>query len=69
LRGLSSDLLRRAQRVGAVRADVNPDDITAAVWALRGVIHSERTDPTHRGQELWRRHLETILRGFRGEDG
>jgi AcrR family transcriptional regulator len=69
LRGLSSKLLRRAQRVGAVRADVNPDDITAAVWALRGVIHSERTDPTHRGQELWRRHLETILRGFRGEDG
>jgi AcrR family transcriptional regulator len=65
LRRRSTELLRRAQRAGAVRADVVPDDITAAVWALRGVIHSERIDPAHYGQELWRRHLETILRGFR----
>jgi AcrR family transcriptional regulator len=64
LRELSTELLRRAQRSGAVRADVTPDDIAAAVWALRGVIHSERNDPAHHGQELWRRHLETILRGF-----
>jgi hypothetical protein len=28
------------------------------------VIHSERNDPAHHGSELWRRHLETILRGF-----
>ena len=67
LRGLSTELLRRAQRAGSVRNDVTPDDITAAVWALRGVIHSERTDPGRRGRELWRRHLETILRGFRPE--
>lgn len=53
-----------AQRAGAVRADVTPDDVAAAVWALRGVIHSERNDPAHHGAELWRRHLETILRGF-----
>lgn len=65
LRGLSTQLLRRAQRAGAVRKDVTPDDITAAVWALRGVIDSERTDPGRHGRELWRRHLETILRGFR----
>jgi hypothetical protein len=50
--------------VGAVRADVTPDDVAAAVWALRGVIGSERGDPVRRGRELWRRHLETILRGF-----
>jgi len=65
LRQRSTELLRRAQRAGAVRADVEPDDITAAVWALRGVIQAERTDPAHHGHELWRRHLETILRGFR----
>jgi AcrR family transcriptional regulator len=65
LRRRSTRLLRRAQQAGAVRADITPDDITAAVWALRGIIHSERTDPAHHGQELWRRHLETILRGFR----
>lgn len=64
LRRRSTKLLRRAQRAGAVRADVTPSDITAAVWALRGVIQSERTDPTHHGEGLWRRHLETILRGF-----
>ena len=64
LRRLSTELLVGAQRTGAVRADVTPDDVAAAVWALRGVIHSERNDPTHQGAELWRRHLETILRGF-----
>jgi AcrR family transcriptional regulator len=65
LRRRSSALLTRAQQSGAVRRDVNPADITAAVWALRGVIHSERTDADYRGQALWRRHLQTILRGFR----
>ncbi|MET0456142.1 MAG: TetR family transcriptional regulator [Mycobacterium sp.] len=65
LRELSTQLLRSAQRAGSVRDDVTPDDITAAVWALRGVIHSERNDPDRRGRELWRRHLETTLRGFR----
>ena len=69
LRRRSTELLRRAQRAGAARADVTPDDITAAVWALRGVIQSERTDPTHHGHELWRRHLETILWGFRSAPG
>jgi AcrR family transcriptional regulator len=64
LRGLSTGLLRSAQRAGSVRDDVSPDDITVAVWALRGVIHAERTDPGRRGGQLWRRHLETILRGF-----
>jgi AcrR family transcriptional regulator len=69
LRRRSTELLRRAQRAGAARADVTPDDVTAAVWALRGVIQSERTDPAHHGHELWRRHLETILRGFRSAPG
>ncbi|GAB7067118.1 TetR/AcrR family transcriptional regulator [Mycobacterium hodleri] len=67
LRRLSTELLIGAQRAGAVRADVTPDDVAAAVWALRGVIASERVDPERRGAQLWRRHLETILRGF-GDD-
>lgn len=65
LRDLSTDLLERAQAVDAIRPDVTVDDITAAVWALRGVINTERTDAAHQGDELWRRHLRTILRGFR----
>jgi len=64
LRRLSTELLEGAQRAGAVRADVTPDDVAAAIWALRGVIGSERVDPVRRGAQLWRRHLETILRGF-----
>ena len=64
LRQHSATLLVRAQRAGAVRADVTPADVTAAVWALRGVIQSERLDPALRGRALWRRHLKTILRGF-----
>jgi AcrR family transcriptional regulator len=66
LRRRSTELLEHAQTAGAVRSDVTPDDVTIAVWALRGVIHSERTDPAHRGKELWRRHLATIMRGFGG---
>lgn len=64
LRGRSTALLTRAQAAGAVRADLTPDDITIAVWALRGVIQSERIDPAHRGRQRWQRHLDTIMRGF-----
>jgi AcrR family transcriptional regulator len=60
----SAALLARAQQAEAVRNDLTPADITAAVWAIRGVIHSERTTSVHAGQELWRRHLRTILDGF-----
>lgn len=67
LRGLSTKLLKGAQREGTIDKDVTPDDIAAAVWALRGVIHSEQIDPSRRGRKLWQRHLETILRGFRSQ--
>ena len=65
LRGRSTALLRRAQRAGVVRKSVTPDDVAATVWALRGVIASERVDPARRGRDLWQRHLATTLRGFR----
>lgn len=64
LRRRSAGLLTRAQSVGAVRADLTPEDITIAVWALRGVVQSERIDPAHRGRRRWQRHLDTIMRGF-----
>ena len=65
LRRRATALLTRAQQAGAVRADLTPDDITIAVWALRGVIQSERIDPAHRGRHRWELHLDTIMRGFR----
>ena len=68
LRARTAALLARAQQAGAVRSDLTTADITAAVWALRGVIQSERTDPVHRGQALWRRHLQTVLRGFHDDE-
>ena len=38
-------------------AEIGRHDVKGrAVWALRGVIQSERTDPAHHGHELWRRH-------------
>ncbi|MHA3024718.1 TetR/AcrR family transcriptional regulator [Mycobacterium sp. BMJ-28] len=64
LRRRSTGLLARAQEAHAVRADLTADDITIAVWALRGVIQSEQIDPAHRGQQRWQRHLDTIMRGF-----
>ena len=64
LRGRSAALLARAKQAKTIRTDVTPADVTAAIWAIRGVIQSERNDPAHHGKELWRRHLRTILRGF-----
>ncbi|WP_308160624.1 TetR/AcrR family transcriptional regulator [Mycolicibacterium goodii] len=64
LRRRSAGLLTRAQTAGAMRADLTPDDITIAVWALRGVVQSERIDPAHCGRQRWERHLDTIMRGF-----
>lgn len=69
LRRRSTALLTRAQQANAVRADLTPDDITIAVWALRGVIQSERIDPAHRGRRRWQRHLDTIMRGFSPDAG
>jgi hypothetical protein len=62
---LSTQLLEGAQRAGSVSQRVTPDDVAAAVWALRGVIQSEQIDVRRRGRKLWQRHLETILLGFR----
>jgi AcrR family transcriptional regulator len=65
LRRRCSVLLARAKRAKAVRRDVTMADVTAAIWALRGVIQSERANSAFPEEELWRRHLQTVLRGFR----
>ncbi|ABK70357.1 SbtR family transcriptional regulator [Mycolicibacterium smegmatis] len=59
LRQQSAALLSRAQRSGAIRHDVTPADVTAIIWALRGIVAAGGAD------DLWRRHLDTVLRGLR----
>lgn len=59
LRQRSAALLSRAQLAGAIRDDVTTVDVTATVWALRGIVQSGG------GDDVWRRHLDTVLRGMR----
>lgn len=59
LRQRSAALLSRAQLAGAIRDDVTTMDVTATVWALRGIVQSGG------GDDVWRRHLDTVLRGMR----
>ncbi len=42
LRRRVAELLARAQEAGAMRPDLTPADITATVWALRGVVQAGR---------------------------
>jgi AcrR family transcriptional regulator len=56
---------RRAQRAGAVRADLTVADIYAALWSVRGVV-----EQTHLvAPAAWRRHLAILLAGFRPGPG
>jgi AcrR family transcriptional regulator len=64
LRDRSTALMERAKDAGAVHGDVTADDVASTVWALRGVIESEVVDPARSGRELWRRHLDVVLRGL-----
>ncbi|WP_161630342.1 TetR/AcrR family transcriptional regulator [Mycobacterium sp. UM_CSW] len=59
LRQQSAALLSRGQRSGAIRQDVTSADVTATIWALRGICAAGGAD------DLWRRHLDTVLRGLR----
>lgn len=59
LRLQSAELLSRSQRAGAIRDDVTPADVTTTVWALRGIVAAGA------GDDVWRRHLDTVLRGLR----
>lgn len=63
LADLTEQLLARAQRAGAVHPSITPVDVSAAVWALRGVVQASRIRGA--GEGAWRRHLEITLAGFR----
>ena len=56
-------LLDRAKAGGGVDPQVTVGDIAAAVWALRGIIHT--------GEDVapgaWRRHMTYVLAGFRAQ--
>jgi AcrR family transcriptional regulator len=57
-------LLARAQEAGAMRSDLTPADITATVWALRGVVQAGRAVSTQLDDAAWRRHLAHVLDSF-----
>jgi len=63
LRARTQRLLEQAQDGGGIREQVTVDDIAAAVWALRGIIHT--SDQSAPG--TWRRHLTYTLAGFRSQ--
>jgi AcrR family transcriptional regulator len=61
LRAIGQQLLARAQRSGAVRAELVYEDIGMLLWSLAGVVESaHRVDP-----QLWRRTLEIMLNGMK----
>ncbi|MDJ0345370.1 helix-turn-helix domain-containing protein [Streptomyces sp. H10-C2] len=53
-------ILERAQSGGGIDAQVTVGDIAAAVWALRGIIHTS----AHAAPDAWRRHITYLLAGF-----
>ena len=56
LAALMTELMRRAQRAGAVRPDARPEDIPTLMCGLAAVVHNGRD---------WRRYLQLMLDGFR----
>ncbi len=64
LRRRVAELLVRAQEAGAMRPDLTPADITATVWALRGVVQGGRAVSTQLDDAAWRRHLAHVLDSF-----
>jgi AcrR family transcriptional regulator len=53
-----AELLTRAQKAGAVRADVRPDDIPMVMCGLGAVVQNERS---------WERYMRLVLDGFRAD--
>lgn len=64
LRRRAAELLVRAQEAGAMRPDLTPADITATVWAVRGVVQAGRMVSTQLDDAAWRRHLAHVLDSF-----
>lgn len=61
---LAAVILRRAQEAGAVRTDVQPQDLTFLLMAAASTLHSML--PGLR-EDLWKRYARVILDGLRPE--
>jgi AcrR family transcriptional regulator len=60
-RELSAEIFLRAQKQGALRDDVTPQDLFFVIWSQAGIIRATRNvAPT-----AWRRHLHLMLDAFR----
>ena len=55
-----SELIRRAQKAGALREDLIVDDIPMVMCGIGSATKKE-----HRCQDAWRRHLTIVLDGMR----
>jgi AcrR family transcriptional regulator len=58
-----TQLIERAKRVGAMRADLAIEDLAFVVWGISQTV--ERTADL--APRLWRRHLALLLDGFRAD--
>lgn len=61
---LVTELVERARRSGAIRADAAPQDI-AAIFAMLGAAYEMRVPSA---PDLWRRYLALVLDGLRATD-
>ncbi|MFB7495821.1 TetR/AcrR family transcriptional regulator [Streptomyces sp. NPDC056161] len=61
LSDLTGQLLTKAQHGGGVTTEVTVGDIAAAIWALRGIVHTSGDV----APDAWRRHVTYVLAGFR----
>ncbi len=57
LRPMTTELIRRAQEAGALRADFTPEDLSLVFWGTDRVIDL--------APDSWRRHLGFVLDGLR----
>ena len=60
---VSSELIGRAQAIGAVRADARGDDVGLVMCGLAAVLESGW------GDTAWRRYLSLVEQGLRAVDG
>jgi hypothetical protein len=58
-----AQLIERAKRAGAMRADLAIEDLAFVVWGISQTV--ERTAAV--APRLWRRHLALMLDGFRAD--
>lgn len=63
LEALKARILARAQRAGALRADIESSDLALLTWAITSTMDATR----HAAPDAWRRHLAVLLDGLRAD--